>query len=120
MKAKVTNSRNKGSAPTGAQVRSGASASMGSNKSLRTKSAKGSYEGYAYAPRADIVSRNEGYMSRDSQKARFAKRQDMNLGGDVNVVGGNDFVNPTAISNIGMRYTGSSRILKDRMELNGV
>ena len=120
MKATTNHRRNKGSAPTKAQVKSGASTSMGSKRSVKIKGGRGSYEGHGYAPRADIISNTQGYMSPDAQGARRRPPESPRLDHDVNTFQPSGFSNPAAISNIGMNYTGSARILKSRMELNGV
>jgi len=121
MKSKVSYSRrNRGSDPTSAQVRSGARASMGSNKSIRTKGGRGSFEGYQSGSRADIIPRDKGYMAVNAQKARLQYRGDRHLDNTAGRVSFTKSRDVTAMSNIGMQYTGSSKILYNRMRLNRI
>jgi len=121
MKSKVSYSkRNVGSDPTPSQVRSGASTSMGSNKSIRTRGGRGSFEGYQSGSRADIIPRDKGYMAPNAQKARQQYRGDRNIDSNMGSMSFAKGRNIAAMSNIGMQYTGSSKILYDRMRLNRI
>jgi hypothetical protein len=120
MKNNASHRANKGSNLTESQTRSVNAAASGSNRKLKIKARTGSREGFQHAPRADITSKGTGYLAKSAQKARVAnKRVPM----DQVSLAPPAFLpkaNPTALSVIGMRATGASRILQDRMELNNI
>jgi len=121
MKSKVSYSkRNTGSDPTSSQVRSGARTSMGTNKSIRTRGGKGSFEGYQSGSRTDIMPRDKGYMAPSAQKARQQYRGDRDISNTAGGVSFSKSRDVTAMSNIGIQYTGSSKILYNRMRLNRI
>lgn len=84
-----------------------------------TTNGRPSSEGYQVAPRADITSRNAGYMAKTAQQARYSKGLNGFEAGDVNPATmnlvGEHF---STVTNIGNNYMGSSKILMDRTSPN--
>jgi hypothetical protein len=121
MKGKIIKrARNVGSHQTPTQAKNAQASSRGTERRVTTK-ATPSKEGYQYAPRADITSRETGYMSKNVQSARYNKGQSVNMGAAhspaiMGIVGENF----SRVSRIGVSYSGSAKILRDRTGLNRI
>lgn len=121
MKGKVSHTkRNVGSDPTPEQINHGANTSMGTNKSVRTRGGRGSFEGYHSGSRTDIISRDAGYMSKANQNARNTNKNPINIEKNYNQVSFIRGRNDNAITTLGTSYSGSSKILYNRMKLNRI
>lgn len=119
MKAKVARGKNTGSKTTSTENVSAAVASTGSSRTIRTTGRNGSSEGLNDSSSTYILPRGKGYLSKGAQGARYADKSvaiGNSSGGKFDGLAKGR--NPTAMSNVGMISSGSSKILNKRMEFN--
>lgn len=115
MKAKILRKpKNVGSKATPAQAKGT------SVDSLKTKG-RPSFEGYQSGSRADIVSRDNGYMSKRNQLARLSNNSLSGMTSSTSpgiISGASEKL--SRMYHIGNKNTGSAGILSARRELNGL